>query len=68
MGRRKTCKTCLWWWDLYDTDEWICYNCDSPFFHKVCKAGCAQHENTVHLRMGIKRPKRKKGKTEVDNR
>lgn len=43
--RHKSCKKCMWWWDLYDTDEWMCYNKKSPFFHKLTENGCKKRED-----------------------
>lgn len=64
MTRSKRCSTCLWWWDLYDTDEWICYNEKSPFLHMQCRVGCPKHEDVIHKRMGMKMPRRGKKKKE----
>ncbi len=63
--RHKACKTCLWWWDLYDTGEWKCYFRDSPFFHKECSNGCKNHEDVIHIRMGLRfDPNQRKRKKE----
>ena len=58
MSRCTKCVKCMWWWDLYDTDEWKCYNRDSRFFHKVtgpetkCEHGCSLDRDRKELRLG----------------
>ena len=64
-----SCKTCLWWWDLYNTGERKCYRRESKFYHEDVKTGCDKHEESVHARMtkDAERTKirkaRKRGKT-----
>lgn len=52
------CKTCLWWWDLYDTGERRCYRRASPFFHELTVDGCTRHEDSIarlrETRNGVK--------------
>lgn len=48
--RYKACKSCLWWWDLYDTGERMCYRKKSKFFHQQTVNGCAEHEDSIYER------------------
>lgn len=41
---RKSCKACLWNWDLYDTGFRECYNIKSPKIHKPASGGCKEYE------------------------
>ena len=63
MENNTTCHTCLWWWDLYDTGEWICYNRDSKLFHEKTKIGCKHHEckvtDLIKTHPYIPKPKKK---------
>lgn len=51
-----TCKTCLWWLDLYDTDERKCYKRESRYFHERTAADhrCDVHETLARkdIRLG----------------
>lgn len=51
--KHKTCKTCLWWWDLYDTGERKCYHRKSPLFHQLTKGGCTKFEEQLNKRMNL---------------
>lgn len=66
--RRKPCKTCMWWWDLYDTGERICYRKESPFFHKETEKGCERHESLKYerraLALGYYKGNKKEDRTE----
>jgi len=41
----KTCKSCMWWWDLNGTGERRCYRNISPLYNQKTKNGCAKHED-----------------------
>lgn len=51
-----TCSTCMWWWDLYDTDERQCYNRESPLFHQQTSAEtkCACYVTLARARKELK--------------
>lgn len=63
MGRHRKCSECMWWWDLWDTEERICYNKDSKFFHKPtapdnkCKDGCRLYYKSKDFDLGQYDPK-----------
>jgi hypothetical protein len=52
--KHKTCKKCMWWWDLYDTGERKCYRRESPYFHQITVKSCAKFEEQVSNRMNTK--------------
>ena len=66
MSRHIKCSECMWWWDLYDTDERICYYRDSKFFHKQtapdnkCKDGCRLLSPSSEVNLGRYEPKEKR--------
>lgn len=52
----RICLNCLWWWDLYATGEWKCYQIRSPYYHEATEKSCTckRHEDLLRNRMNMK--------------
>ena len=46
----------MWWWDLYDTNEWKCHQIRSPHYLKETEAECTceRHELLFRNRLTMK--------------